>query len=169
MSPSFNSFGSNPSVSQLVWDTDLVIPAGKSIESASGEVGIVGDVSVSGGLSINDYPLTVLARQYSQSTTTNTLTLAYPTKAGCKLTGTITLRNTTSDAAIVAFFCNIRDYTGKLTTLPMHTPSVPSGETYEYDVSSISLPLYTSSVNFAGTSITSYNFGITPYQVIRLF
>ena len=51
MSPSFNSFGSNPSVSQLVWDTDLVIPDGKAIESASGEVGIVGDVSVSGNLS----------------------------------------------------------------------------------------------------------------------
>ena len=51
MCPSFNSFGSNPSVSQLVWDTDLVIPDGKAIESASGEVGIVGDVSVSGNLS----------------------------------------------------------------------------------------------------------------------
>lgn len=50
MCPSFNSFGSNPSVSQLVWDTDLVIPAGKAIESASGEVGIVGDVSISGAL-----------------------------------------------------------------------------------------------------------------------
>ena len=50
MSPSLNSFGSNPSVSQLVWDTDLVIPEGKAIESASGEVGIVGDVSISGSL-----------------------------------------------------------------------------------------------------------------------
>ena len=50
MSPSLNSFGSNPSVSQLVWDTDLVIPDGKAIESASGEVGIVGDVSISGSL-----------------------------------------------------------------------------------------------------------------------
>lgn len=50
MSPSFNSFGSNPSVSQLVWDTDLVIPDGMAIESASGEVGIVGDVSVSGNI-----------------------------------------------------------------------------------------------------------------------
>ena len=51
MSPSFNSFGSNPSVSQLVWDTDLVIPDGKAIESASGEVGIIGDVSISGTVS----------------------------------------------------------------------------------------------------------------------
>lgn len=51
MSPSLNSFGSNPSVSQLVWDTDLVIPDGKAIESASGEVGIIGDVSISGSLS----------------------------------------------------------------------------------------------------------------------
>ena len=51
MSPSLNSFGSNPSVSQLVWDTDLVIPDGKAIESASGEVGIIGDVSVSGSVS----------------------------------------------------------------------------------------------------------------------
>lgn len=50
MSPSFNSFGSTPSVSQLVWDSDLVIPAGKVIESAGGEVGIVGDVSISGSL-----------------------------------------------------------------------------------------------------------------------
>lgn len=46
MSPSFNSFGSNPSVSQLVWDTDLVIPAGKAIESASGEVVINSDGSI---------------------------------------------------------------------------------------------------------------------------
>ena len=51
MPPSFNSFGSNPSVSQLVWDTDLLIPDGKAIESASGEVGIIGDVSISGSLS----------------------------------------------------------------------------------------------------------------------
>ena len=50
MSPSLNSFGSTPSVSQLVWDTDLVIPDGKAIVSASGEVGIVGDVSISGNL-----------------------------------------------------------------------------------------------------------------------
>lgn len=54
MSPSFNSFGSNPSVSQLVWDTDLVIPDGKAIESASGEVGIVGDVSISGSLAADN-------------------------------------------------------------------------------------------------------------------
>ena len=51
MSPSLNSFGSNPSVSQLVWDTDLVIPDGYGIEAASGEVGIIGDVSVSGSVS----------------------------------------------------------------------------------------------------------------------
>ena len=54
MSPSFNSFGSLPSVSQLLWDTDLIIPEGKAIESASGEVGIVGDVSVSGSLSADN-------------------------------------------------------------------------------------------------------------------
>ena len=51
MSPSFNSFGSLPSISQLLWDTDLIIPAGKAIESASGDVEIVGDVSVSGSVS----------------------------------------------------------------------------------------------------------------------
>ena len=51
MCPSFNSFGSLPSISQLLWDTDLIIPAGKAIESASGEVAIAGDVSISGSVS----------------------------------------------------------------------------------------------------------------------
>ena len=54
MSPSFNSFGSLPSISQLLWDTDLIIPEGKAIESASGEVEISGDVSVSGSLSADN-------------------------------------------------------------------------------------------------------------------
>ena len=51
MSPSFNSFGSLPSISQLLWDTDLIIPEGKAIESANGEVAISGDVSITGNLS----------------------------------------------------------------------------------------------------------------------
>lgn len=54
MCPSLNSFGSTPSVSQLVWDSDLVIPEGKAIESASGEVGIIGDMSVSGSVSTDN-------------------------------------------------------------------------------------------------------------------
>lgn len=40
--------GNTIKVSQLEWDTNLVIPNGKVIESASGDVGIVGDMSVSG-------------------------------------------------------------------------------------------------------------------------
>lgn len=42
--------GNTVKVSQLEWDTNLVIPDGKAIESAGGEVGIVGDVSISGSL-----------------------------------------------------------------------------------------------------------------------
>ena len=49
--PSIVSYGAAAKTSSLVWDGDLVIPDGYSIESASGEVGIVGDVSVSGSLS----------------------------------------------------------------------------------------------------------------------
>ena len=59
MSPSFNSFGSLPSVSQLVWDTDLIIPEGKVIESASGKVAIAGDVRISGNITKPVYPSTV--------------------------------------------------------------------------------------------------------------
>lgn len=49
--PSIVSYGAGAKTSTLVWDSDLTIPDGYAIESASGEVGIVGDVSVSGSLS----------------------------------------------------------------------------------------------------------------------
>lgn len=49
--PSIVSYGSGAKTSTLVWDSDLTIPDGYAIESASGEVGIIGDVSVSGTLS----------------------------------------------------------------------------------------------------------------------
>lgn len=48
--PSIVSYGAAAKTSTLVWDSDLVIPDGYAIESASGEVGIVGDVSISGSL-----------------------------------------------------------------------------------------------------------------------
>lgn len=50
--PSIVSYGAAAKTSTLVWDGDLVIPDGYAIESASGEVGIVGDVSISGGANI---------------------------------------------------------------------------------------------------------------------
>ena len=49
--PSIVSYGAGAKTSTLVWDSDLTIPDGFAIESASGEVGIVGDVSISGNLS----------------------------------------------------------------------------------------------------------------------
>lgn len=49
--PSIVSYGAAAKTSSLVWDGDLVIPDGYAIESASGEVGIDGDMSISGSLS----------------------------------------------------------------------------------------------------------------------
>lgn len=48
--PSIVSYGAAAKTSTLVWDSDLTIPDGYAIESASGEVGIVGDVSISGAI-----------------------------------------------------------------------------------------------------------------------
>ena len=49
--PSIVSYGAGAKTSTLVWDSDLTIPDGFAIESASGEVGIIGDVSISGAVS----------------------------------------------------------------------------------------------------------------------
>lgn len=49
--PSIVSYGAPAKTSTLVWDSDLVIPDGYAIESATGEVGIIGDVAISGAVS----------------------------------------------------------------------------------------------------------------------
>ena len=57
--PSIVSYGAAAKTSSLVWDGDLVIPDGYSIESASGEVAIAGDVSVSGSVAISGKQLLI--------------------------------------------------------------------------------------------------------------
>ena len=52
--PSIVSYGAGAKTSTLVWDSDLTIPDGYAIDSASGEVGIIGDMSVSGSISADD-------------------------------------------------------------------------------------------------------------------
>ena len=66
--------GNTVKVSQLEWDTNLIIPDGKAIESASGEVGIIGDASISGninteGVIISDKQL-VIGKNVGNATVT---------------------------------------------------------------------------------------------------
>lgn len=117
MSPSLNSFGSNPSVSQLVWDSDLVIPKGKAIESASGKVGIVGDVSVTGSVSADDTVQGVEEVVTPLLTATNA-NITTPTLSG-KSMATISLPTSglspiTTKSSSLTFTVN-NPYTGNMT------------------------------------------------------
>ena len=77
--PSIVSYGAAAKTSTLVWDSDLTIPDGFAIESASGEVGIIGDVSISGALNSAKITGAVYPCTIASDTGTSTIVLTSST------------------------------------------------------------------------------------------
>lgn len=176
MCPSFNSFGSTPSVSQLIWDSDLVIPAGKAIESASGEVMINSDGAIQGNITVSGHPLNVISKSVSEQQITEFGDYTFPAVStrNTALTGSFVLRNTqtgTSRAFNVVFTAT--DALGQSTAIKTYTYTL-SGSSTKSQTVDIVLPVGTTKLNItlSGTSyvvVDSVNILLPTYQTTMVF
>lgn len=170
MSPSFNSFGSNPSVSQLVWDTDLVIPAGKAIESASGEVGVVGDVSVSGSLSggsitatnadfenltVDGYTPKLIQStgnviSYNGNPNTTVICATVPS-GGVMCNGNATVEIFTTGTTTIRVYARCSSFGGKISDVLLGSLSNPKTESFTVSFANAKIPESTQLIGFYAT------------------
>lgn len=177
MSPSFNSFGSNPSVSHLVWDTDLVIPDGKAIESAGGNVGIVGDVSISGdaivsgsvtaddtlsgdtevttqllttpNITLAGHALNVITQAVSsKALTVGDNTITLVSSQDAKITGTATFHSNNMGTTRFTLSFSATDALGTTKNIKTYNPSISGGGTKTTNID-VNVPAGTTKIKVA--------------------
>ena len=170
--PSIVSYGAAAKTSSLVWDGDLVIPDGYSIESASGEVAISGDVSVSGSVSADtevntqlltasnitlaEHPLTLITHTVaSKSIVVGDNTFAVVSAGGAKITGSITCKSSYNNEQSVSLIFTATDALGVSKEIKRYIVRINDGKSKTQNVD-VDVPAGTVKVGVQAIPSTSY-------------